>query len=132
MTKSSRLRHVVSVALLTASVFACSKTETPAADTAAITPAPAPAPAPDTAMKAMTVDSAMPGTPPKYDKAYVATKETVWTTNPSGSNPTTGPIAKGATVHFSRDPNTMATWQDAHIVKTNTVRFVHPNDFAKP
>ena len=85
-----------------------------------------------TATPAGVIDSGS-GTPqPAYDKLYIAADSTEWSTNPASPAPQTGPIAKGDTVYFNRDPNQMATWQDAKVKKLDAVRFVHPTRFVKP
>ena len=67
-----------------------------------------------------------------YNRLYVATKETQWSTNPAGPNPTTGTIAAGDTVYFNREPNQQASWQDARVKKLNERRFVRPADYRQP
>jgi len=111
-------------AFLILTVIGCGKRTEQAADTSyssAAVPTPPPA-----------IDSPARGSRTSYDRLYIAKTETEWSTNPaSPTPPTTGPIAKGDTVYFNREPNTAASWQDAKVKKLNLVRFVRPNAFTK-
>jgi hypothetical protein len=63
-----------------------------------------------------------------YDRPYIANTDTQWISNPNAPNPTTGQIQAGDRAYFNRDPDLLATWQDA--VYDGSRRFVHPGDFS--
>ena len=63
-----------------------------------------------------------------FDRAYVATRDTEYVTNPNVAGADRGTIQRGTRVYFDQAPGA-ADWQQARVENRGIV-YVRPTDFA--